>query len=236
MNLTFFQSAARLAKKGARHLSREVSTAFLARLSIDPVDPSGGFRKGTPVDRYYIERFLKAHISDIRGHVLEVGQDHYSSRLGSGRITKLDILDRAPSSSATIVGDLGRKSTLPESSFDCMIFTQVLQYIENPRSAIETIHHALRPGGVVLATAPGISRIFDDPWFWAFSERSMRSVFCGPFSRENVEVKSYGNCFAATTFLQGLAVEDISTRKLEPHDEFYPICISVAARKEGADG
>ncbi|MGH7267672.1 MAG: glycosyltransferase [Candidatus Rokuibacteriota bacterium] len=37
-----------------------------------PVDANWGYGRGTPIDRYYIERFLEAHAADVRGTVLEV--------------------------------------------------------------------------------------------------------------------------------------------------------------------
>jgi len=44
-------------------------------------------------------------------------------------------------------------------------------------------------------------------------------------------VQRYGNVFAATMFLQGLAVEELDTRDLDPVDRAYPVIVSVRARK-----
>ena len=46
--------------------------AWLAAARTGPVSEQWGRDRGTPVDRWYIERFLDRHASDIRGHVLEV--------------------------------------------------------------------------------------------------------------------------------------------------------------------
>ena len=62
-------------------------------------------------------------------------------------------------SQATIVGDLTAASHIPSDAFDCIICTQVLLLVYDLRAAIQTIHRVLKPGGVVLATVPGISRI-----------------------------------------------------------------------------
>lgn len=40
-----------------------------------PLSASYGFDRGTPVDRLYIEEFLKLHSDDVRGRVLEIGDD-----------------------------------------------------------------------------------------------------------------------------------------------------------------
>jgi len=38
------------------------------------------------------------------------------------------------------------------------VFTQTLHLIYDVRSAIRTLHRVLKPGGVLLATFPGISQ------------------------------------------------------------------------------
>src|SRR3990170_7811785 len=42
---------------------------------VEPISREFGFDRGLPVDRHYIERFLSAHSSDIRGRVLEIGDN-----------------------------------------------------------------------------------------------------------------------------------------------------------------
>ena len=42
---------------------------------VTPISSNFGFDRGTPIDRYYIERFLHRHTSDIQGRALEVGDD-----------------------------------------------------------------------------------------------------------------------------------------------------------------
>ena len=45
-------------------------------------------------------------------------------------------------------------------------------------------------------------------------------------------VEYYGNVFAATAFLQGLAVEEVDTSKLAPLDKSYQVIVAVRARKK----
>jgi hypothetical protein len=44
-------------------------------------------------------------------------------------------------------------------------------------------------------------------------------------------VEDYGNVFAATAFLQGLAVEELDTRDLDALDHAYPVIVAVRATK-----
>ena len=43
--------------------------------------------------------------------------------------------------------------------FDCAIVTQTLQFVYDVRAALATLHRILAPGGVLLATVPGITKI-----------------------------------------------------------------------------
>ena len=118
-----------------------------------------GYSRGTPIDRYYIEGFLKEHSSDVRGRVLEIGDDAYSRRFGGDRITRQDVLHvHAGHAQATITGDLAEPGVLPQGAFDCVILTQMLHLIFDLGAAVAEIRAALAPGGVALITVPGISR------------------------------------------------------------------------------
>lgn len=125
-----------------------------------PISRNFGWDRGEPIDHYYIEQFLKRNAGDIQGRVLEIGDDSYSQMFGRGRIVKQDILHvHAGNPRATIVGDLSMPGVLPEAAFDCIIFTQTLHLIYDMATAMRRLHASLRPGGVLLATVPGISQI-----------------------------------------------------------------------------
>src|SRR5262249_48893960 len=64
----------------AAHGLARVDRGGLQRTS--PLSPSWGSDRGTPIDRYYIDRFLGAHRQDIRGRVLEVRDANYTKRFG----------------------------------------------------------------------------------------------------------------------------------------------------------
>src|SRR5262245_3371591 len=58
-----------------------------------PISDSWGVDRGTPLDRYYIERFLEANRADIYGHVLEVKDAGYTHRYGGSRVRRASVLD-----------------------------------------------------------------------------------------------------------------------------------------------
>jgi SAM-dependent methyltransferase len=210
---------------GAMSLGR---IASLKRLS-----DNWGYERGTPIDRYYIERFLADHSSDVRGRVLEVQEDDYSRRFGSERITRQDILNIDESNpSATIIGDLADPATLPAGQFDCVILTQTLHLVFDMAAAIANVRRSLRAGGVVLITVPGISPIGprgDYPWYWSLTEESLTRLLTEQFESQKVGVEAFGNLFAATAFLHSAAVEEVPRRKLDRFDPDYPVTIAARA-------
>jgi SAM-dependent methyltransferase len=206
--------------------------------STRPISRDFGFDRGTPVDRYYIERFLMKHATDIRGRVLEIGDASYSRRFGGQAITQQDVLHVSRDvPEATLIGDMTEPGVLPAGTFDCMILTQTLHLIYDMRSALAQVHEALKPGGVVLLTVPGISQLdrgeWSHTWSWSLTPYSARRLFEELFESVNLEITSRGNVFAATAFLQGIALEEVDQGLLDEPDLAYPVIVSVRARKSG---
>ena len=216
-----------------RQTSKRVNLGDFA--TTQPMSRDFGFDRGLPVDRYYIEDFLKRHTKDICGHVLEVGDDTYSKRFGRDLQT-IDVLHVHNSSGkTTIVGDLATSGTLPRDRFDCIILTQTLHLIFDLVSAVSHLHGSLKSGGVLLATVPGISQIdrgeWRDTWYWALTPASARRLFGEAFGDTKIEIVGKGNVFAACTFLHGLAVEELDRKKLDVVDEAYPVIVTIRAMK-----
>lgn len=200
-----------------------------------PMGERFGYDRGTPVDRVYIEAFLERHAGCIHGRVLEIGDDAYSRRFGRG-ITRQDVLHVALGHpGATIAGDLSQPGVLPDAAFDCQILTQTLQYVYDVAAAVAQLKQSLAPGGVVLATVPGVTSVdrdeWKDSWFWSFTEPSVRRLFEKEFGAGNVQIEVRGNVYAATCFLHGLAAEEVDKGLLERNDPAYPVTICIRATR-----
>ena len=209
---------------------------FGALRRLTPISRDWGWDRGLPIDRYYIENFLSHHKADIRGRVLEVGNNSYTRKFGDDRVATSDVLHVAEGNAqATLVADLASASHVPSNTFDCMILTQTLQLIYDVRAAIKTIYRILKPRGVLLATFPGISPTYDsnwaDSWYWSFTPLSARRLFGDVFVTENVEIQAFGNVFAAISFLQGLAFEDVTKEELDYRDPGYDVTLAIRAVK-----
>jgi hypothetical protein len=201
-----------------------------------PVSAVFGLDRGTPIDRYYIEEFLRTNKSLITGDVLEIAESYYSKKFGKN-IESFEILHyNNDNPKATIVGDLTKAQTLPADKIDCFICTQTFQFIYNYMDAIRGAHHLLKKGGVLLATFAGISQIsrYDmDRWgdYWRFTTLSATKSFAEIFGNENVKVDWFGNVLSSISFLEGITAEELSKKELDFKDENYQLLITVVARK-----
>ena len=208
-----------------------------------PISAARGADRGSPIDRYYIEHFLGRHagqqdyvLGDIKGHVLEIGDDSYTRMFGSA-VTKLDILHGDSSNAqATIVADLARADNIPSETFDCVICTQTLLLIYDFRSAIHHLHRMLKADGILLLTVPGISQICRPDAdtggdYWRFTTWSMRRLLEEHFAPENVIVEAYGNVLSSVAFLEGIAAQELKRAELDVRDPNYELVVVVRARK-----
>jgi SAM-dependent methyltransferase len=218
--------------------TRAVRFGDLRRLT--PFSREFGFDRGTPVDRFYIEWFLSRSEADIRGRTLEIGDNSYTGRFGGNRVTHSDVLHvQEGNPQATFVGDLSSAEHIPSDVFDCIILTQTLQLIYDMRAAMRTLYRILKPGGVLLATVPGISQLergqWKDTWYWSLTTLSTRRLAEEAFPSDRVEVESHGNVLTATAFLMGLAAEELGWPELEHSDPLYQLLITLRAAKPQAE-
>jgi len=196
-----------------------------------------GHQAGQPIDRYYIERFLAACMEDIRGRVLEIGENTYTSRFGRNRVSRSDVLHvEAGNPAATIVADLSDAPQIPDGSFDCVIFTQTLQYLYDAQAAIRTLHRILKPGGVLLLTVPFVTPAPADSqwgstWYWSFTPRAIERLLGEVFGSAQVSVTVGGNVMAAVAFLHGLSADEVTPDELDVRDPAYAVSIAARARK-----
>ncbi len=211
---------------GLRRLS-PISTVF------------GQDRELLTIERYYIEQFLRRHSDDIKGRVLEMGDPGYIRKFGGDKVTQEDVLNYVEGNpQATIVADLTDAPHIPDNTFDCIIITQTLQMIFEVDKAIATLHRILKPGGVVLCTSHGMTRVARregvDDWgeYWHFTSQSKKRLFRAVFPEENVEVTPVGNVFTCICNLHGLGASEVDQAELDTHDPNYEMLLLVRAVKE----
>jgi SAM-dependent methyltransferase len=202
-----------------------------------PIDSTFGLgRGGKTIDRAYIEQFLSRYQRDIAGRVLEVADDGYTRLFGGANVRHSDVLSLVPAPGVSIVADLCRPpADLPWGAFDCVIFTQTLQFVDEPAAALSTLARLLRRDGVLLATFPGISQIsrYDDQRWgdrWRFTALAARELLGDGF--RDVEVQAFGSVLTAVGVLHGLVVDDLPNGALDVRDPDYEVVITARAVRQ----
>jgi SAM-dependent methyltransferase len=213
-------------------------TAF-GDLPLEPLSDHYGLDRGTPVDRWYIERFLSTRRRVIHGAVLEVQDDIYTTRFGEDRVRRSIVVDiDATNPNATLIADLQLPGALPPDSYDCIILTQTLHLLRRPGVCVANCFAALRPGGVLLATAPSVSRVsprYPENDFWRFTPSGLAELFSRHW-RSNLTVSGLGQSPNMHGLPPGEVVEDLPEVALNDHDPRFPLTVSVEATKTSSPG
>ena len=209
-----------------RALRRAVTRVRFGDLGRTEPVSEWGFGRGTPVDRWYIERFLTERAELVHGHALEVKEDLYATRFGARSVDVLDIDSGNPH--ATVVGDLCDSSTLRPATYDIAIVTQTLQLVPRPIDAVRHVLAALNPGGSLLLTVPTVSRLAG-PWDrWRWTPRGLEDLLAEVHAPgADIEIAGLGNGLAARAFLFGLAVADLDEDVLERSGPDFPIIVGA---------
>jgi len=218
-----------------RNIFKNKSFYFLFP-STKPISNIYGFDRGKPLDRHYIEKFLEDNKEDVHGVCLELLNNEYVKRYGGNLVTDSVILDiDEGNKKATLISDLRNLVEVKDNTFDCIILTQVLQFIDNLDAAISECYRVLKPGGVLLATMPAIGRIDCasgvDGDYWRFTTASAKYLFQKKFKQENLLVDSLGNAGAGIYFFAGFSEEDTPKKFFLVNDNNFPLVVTVKAIK-----
>jgi hypothetical protein len=199
---------------------------------LEPLSPLWGSERGLCLDRFYIERFLQSHASDLHGTVLECEDATYTIRFGGERVDRVDVIDiDATNPEATVVADLCEPTPLEAGAYDCVLLTQVLQYMRDPSAALAECRRILAPGGVLLATVPCASRVNGLPGpiveHWRWSAEGFRTLLLDAFRDETAEVSAHGSRNTVVASLTGLATEEVSEELLGRSDPDAPLVLAA---------
>ncbi|MCH6234050.1 glycosyltransferase [Cognataquiflexum rubidum] len=204
---------------------------------LNPFSKTFGYDRGGPIDRYYIEEFLKDSSIHIQGRVLEIGDNEYTLRYGKEKVRQSEILHVNESNAqATIIGDLSDAPQIADNSFDCIILTQTLHLVYDYKAVIRTCYRILKPGGIMLLTVPGITPIdyeeWGNTWYWSFTGLAIEKILSEVFNPNHTKVQTFGNVYVATAFLYGMGLPEVKQEKLEFNDPQMQVIVTAKAIKE----
>ncbi|MCU0679523.1 MAG: class I SAM-dependent methyltransferase [Planctomycetes bacterium] len=203
---------------------------------LKPISQKHGYDRGTPIDRYYADKFLGEFQDCIKGRVLEVGNRFYTKKFGGERVTQSDALDIDPRNKrANITSDLRDLKAVADDTYDCFIMTFTIGMIDDYRSALKESRRILKPGGILLALDCLNSSFNPELDYWRLTPNSARLVFGEAYGVDSLEVRTYGNTLSGQYNWVGLAAEELSPAELDFHQERYTIIIGVKAIKKSFD-
>lgn len=195
-----------------------------------PICQAFGLTRGTPVDRYYLSKFINEIKGEIRGNILEIGgtpkdKDFYEIKSG----TSYKILNLEAGLGVDIVGDVHDPSIIEPESFDSIIIFNVLEHCYAPWIAVENIYKWLRVGGKCFAMVPNAIRVHATPMdYW----RPLPDAFAWMFRYfKHRKLYVYGNPMTVIASYHGIAVEEMSPEELDPFHPDYPVANCIVAEK-----
>lgn len=211
---------------------RPAGTALSDGLPRRPLCQLFGMQRGTPIDRYYLARFIdeaRPHVTPA-GRVLDIGGQTSNRReyclTGVRRYDALNIV-RGPGT--TVVADAAERTAVAPSSVDTVLLFNMLEHCPEPQAVVDNVHEWLVPGGTCLAMVPGAQRLHNFPAdYWRPTPDGLASLFKGYHEIEN---RSYGNLATAIGSLAGLAAEEFDNATLDEYLPDYPVAACVRAGK-----
>ncbi len=216
---------------------RKTIVDSIIEMPLVPVDQVFGIRRGTPIDRYYIRKFLYGYRGLIKGRCMEIAENTYTKELGGAEVSESVILHVEGWGENAVKGNLETGDGIQTDYFDTMIITQTLMFIYDTQRTIRNIYNALRNEGTALVTVAGISKISkydDENWgmFQSFYKSGLKKVFDHTFGENNVEIVHYGNVKTAIAFLYGIVVEELRHEDFDYIDVEYPVIYGIVAKKK----
>lgn len=87
----------------------------------------------------------------------------------------LDVEARAPG--VTYLADIQVMPEVPDSRYDTVLCSEVLEHIPRPEAALAEIHRVLRPEGRLLLSVPFLSRLHEEPHdYFRYTEHGLREL------------------------------------------------------------
>jgi hypothetical protein len=197
-----------------------------------------GFDRGTPIDRYYVEKFFEKHRDVITGNILEIDRNMYAGQFGRNvlRVDSFDI-EADPSCPPTFVCDLAHcENVIPTEAYDCVLLPCTLSVLRELGPCLRNALRVVRPNGVILASCATFMPLnTENADYWHYSPAGWREFLPSVWPGCEIVVEGYGNCLAVVAASMGLVVEDVTPKELDYCDPILPVTTTVFCRKAGTN-
>jgi SAM-dependent methyltransferase len=197
---------------------------------MEPLCKNFGYGRGTPIDRYYLDKFIHQIRPQVRGNTLEIGGAVSNGvAFGFNQVSEYHALDLKPSPYNDFAGDAHDSSLIAADSFDSIVCFNVLEHCTKPWIVAENIHEWLKRGGKAFCMVPNAQRLHELPRdYWRPLPSGLESLF-DRFSHAQLSV--YGNLTTQTASYYGIACEELKPEELDFAHPDYPVATCIMAEK-----
>jgi len=208
---------------------------FFNRYRERPITRNFGFYRGTPIDRYFINHWIKDFLSNIdpdrklRG--IEIGGfDYLNPKSKKYFANELVPEKQFKKFKQSICIDLNKPSTFKleqKEKYDFVICTQVLHVLKDDLNGLKIINRLLKKNGMIVGSTAGtinpISLYDYERWgcYRGYSDQGLRSIL--EKSKFDSQIKTVGNFNLAYEILNGAVIEDIDKNLLDENDKLFQI-------------
>lgn len=140
-----------------------------------------GFSAANAARLHSTRRLIARH---AQGRVLDVGCGHmlFRSAILAHAVSYegIDIEARAPG--VTYIGDAQAMTGLADDTYDTVCCFEVLEHLPHPQYAVAEMARVLKSGGILLLSAPHLSRLHEEPHdYFRFTRHGLRALLedCG---------------------------------------------------------
>jgi len=194
-----------------------------------PFSSTFGFERGTPIDRYYLHRFLARIASHHRPRARSA--DRGATPNGSGTIrARRHVRHRAAVRADLSLRLRARRARDPGSAYDCCCCrtrcSTSASSISRWRRPCAWCGRADHPR-LGRRCAAADRRRAD---YWRMSPDGWRESSRGVAGRVHRD-RRHGNCLASVAAQLGLAVEELTAAELDVEDPRYPVLTTTGPRR-----
>jgi SAM-dependent methyltransferase len=197
---------------------------------LHPICKRFGFSRGTPIDRYYLDKFVAQIRNRVVGATVEIGgarQNRELYRLTN--VSEYTAIDAEAHDYVDVVGDAHDSSLLAPDSADSILAFNVLEHCADPWLVARNMHRWLRTGGCAFCMVPNAQRVHNFPRdYWRPLPDGVNWLFRDFGSRE---LSQYGNPTSVIASQLGIAAEELTQAELDAQHPDYPVATCIVATK-----
>lgn len=200
-----------------------------------PLTRNFGFYRGTPIDRYFINKWIYDFLDEIdSGNKLkgiEIGGFDYlkynSKKYLANELVPKRELKKSKDSLCINLNEPINKDFKLKEKYDFVICTQVLHVLENDINGLRIIYKLLKKGGLIIGSTAGTINpisIYDyKRWgcYRGYSDQGLKSIL--EKTGFECQIETFGNFALAYEILNGAVVEDIDQSLFKENDEIFQI-------------